>query len=568
MFPDGLASVQTGVPGGKRRARKMLLAGAVAVLSLVMLTAQVATAAKPPSPPPSTVVTNTNDSGPGSLRQVLVDAPAGSTITFANNVSGVITLTSGELDATKDVTIHGPGAQALAISGNHASRILFNPAGVTTTISGLTVRDGRMFCCQSGGGNPSPYGGGISNFGTLTIIDSTLSGNEAEFGGGAIDNCGFCGGSLTIVTSKLEGNQSAGAGGAIWNDSGTVNVTDTTLAGNHADSSGGGVASVGTLRIASSTLHGNTAGSTTQAGSGGGIANWSTATVLNSTLVDNFASGAGGGGGAIQNLGNMTVTNATLSGNGSGGVGGGIQGAYGLSLANSIVVQGDAGPNCQGVIDGGNNISFPASDISCPAGFSSGDPVLEPLQANGGATFTEALGPGSAATDAGNNSLCSSAVSGRDQRGAARGADGNADGLGGCDIGAFELNDADLGVQVAASASVKGGATMEYVITVTNHGPLGDPAVVLQNTIPAGTKFLQYTTNHPSVGCTAPAKNSQVVRCHLGELLTGASSGLTITIRVAVQASSPIQNVVRVSGSRFDSNGSNNVAGSNTAVTK
>src|SRR5262249_46384430 len=68
------------------------------------------------------VVTNTNDSGPGSLRQALADANDGDTID-ATGVSGTILLTSGELEITHGVTINGPGAASLAVNGNANSRV-------------------------------------------------------------------------------------------------------------------------------------------------------------------------------------------------------------------------------------------------------------------------------------------------------------------------------------------------------------------------------------------------------------------------------------------------------------
>ena len=61
-------------------------------------------------------VTNTNDSGPGSLRQALADANDGDTIDFA--VTGTIGLTSGELLVNRSITISGPGANNLALNGN------------------------------------------------------------------------------------------------------------------------------------------------------------------------------------------------------------------------------------------------------------------------------------------------------------------------------------------------------------------------------------------------------------------------------------------------------------------
>src|SRR6201984_250335 len=90
------------------------------------------------------VLSNTNDNGPGSLRQTLVDANDGDTID-ATGISGVITLTTGQLLVDKSVTINGAGADVLAIDGNAASVVFFifrNAAGETVTISGLTIRNG------------------------------------------------------------------------------------------------------------------------------------------------------------------------------------------------------------------------------------------------------------------------------------------------------------------------------------------------------------------------------------------------------------------------------------------
>ena len=82
-------------------------------------------------------VINTNDSGPGSLRQALVDANDGDTIDFA--VTGTIGLTSGELLVNKVLTISGPGAENLAVNGNAKSTVFHVAPGETVTISGLTI---------------------------------------------------------------------------------------------------------------------------------------------------------------------------------------------------------------------------------------------------------------------------------------------------------------------------------------------------------------------------------------------------------------------------------------------
>jgi hypothetical protein len=111
------------------------------------------------------IVTNTNDAGSGSLRQRLTDANNGDTISFAPQVTGVITLTSGELDFSKSLTLTGPGAASLTISGNDASRVISITTGVSVTLSGLAVANGNNYGSDRGGG-------GVYNGGTLTLINS------------------------------------------------------------------------------------------------------------------------------------------------------------------------------------------------------------------------------------------------------------------------------------------------------------------------------------------------------------------------------------------------------------
>src|SRR6266496_133247 len=101
-------------------------------------------------------VTNTNDSGAGSLRQALADANNGDTITFA--VTGTIGLTSGELLINRSITISGPGADNLAVNGNATHRVFYIAPGNTVTISGLTITNGRATA-----GYPDNVGAGIDN---------------------------------------------------------------------------------------------------------------------------------------------------------------------------------------------------------------------------------------------------------------------------------------------------------------------------------------------------------------------------------------------------------------------
>src|SRR5436309_15502776 len=95
-------------------------------------------------------VTNTNDSGPGSLRDALATANVGDTID-ATGVSGTILLTSGELQITQSVTINGPGAGTLAVDGNATFRVFDNVIFLNVTISGFTITNGLGGIINTGG---------------------------------------------------------------------------------------------------------------------------------------------------------------------------------------------------------------------------------------------------------------------------------------------------------------------------------------------------------------------------------------------------------------------------------
>src|SRR5262249_18475717 len=144
------------------------------------------------------------------LRADISKAQKGDTIVFAPILAGKsITLTSGELVVNKNLTIQGPGASQLTISGGKASRV-FEVDGAKTivSLSGLTMTQGN-----GQGGTLPGHGGAVFNNGsTLTITNSIFSGNSANAAGGAVDNHG----TLTITNSTFSGN-SAGSGGAIAN---------------------------------------------------------------------------------------------------------------------------------------------------------------------------------------------------------------------------------------------------------------------------------------------------------------------------------------------------------------
>jgi hypothetical protein len=186
---------------------------------------------------------------------------------------------------------------------------------------------------------------------------------------------------------------------------------------------------------------------------GGGISNLGSLTIINSTIANNTATGGYSGtgvnsnrGGGIESGGTMatlSISSSTITGNSDGSYGSGIHGGgiFGsvTAIQNSIVANNSKG-NCSGAVTSmGYNLS---SDDSCK--FSGvGDannvnPVLGPLQNNGGPTQTLAILEGSPAIDAGNPSGCrdnNGNLLRTDQRGYRR---HDAEDTAGCDIGAFE----------------------------------------------------------------------------------------------------------------------------------
>src|SRR5439155_26229659 len=121
------------------------------------------------APSRAATVTTTADSGPGSLRVAIANATAGETISFS--VKGTITLTSGDLVITNDLTVWGPGASNLTVQRSTETNTpdfrIFSVQSGSVTISGLTVSNGR-----------GVYGGGMHNETTLMLRDCTISDNE------------------------------------------------------------------------------------------------------------------------------------------------------------------------------------------------------------------------------------------------------------------------------------------------------------------------------------------------------------------------------------------------------
>lgn len=238
----------------------------------------------------SRMVTSANDSGPGSLRQVVADAVSGDTILFAPALSGqTCTLTSGQILLNKNLTINASAlAGGFILSGNNASRVFEVSSSSVVSLSALVIRNGKAPNLAY----PSNTGGGIFNRGTLTVNDCTVRNCEALLGdypgGGGIESNG----TLTLNRCTIHSNSSLYGGGVEsfpvtgWP---TLTVNQCTIANNIASVGGGGINSGGTTVINQSTITGNTAGSSLSS-SGGGIGrDGGTVTLFNSIVALNTA---------------------------------------------------------------------------------------------------------------------------------------------------------------------------------------------------------------------------------------------------------------------------------------
>lgn len=345
---------------------------------LVGLALSLGCAAAPASAETLTV-THIGDSGPGSLRQAMLDAAASaqaSTITFAPSADGVVVLTSPlpELLASGgDLSIVGNGAAATIIDGAGTHRPFFaqGATGVNFALRHLTVRNGR-----AGG--------------------STLN-------GGAIH---FSGASLTAEGVDFSGNRSAfGSGGAVY-ASAAVNFENSVFAANRADMGGAFEVWDGPLRVSNTTVAG-TEGNNTVIVFGGAAG--ARARLVNATVVGNQARGI-----QLRMNASLSLTNSLLAGNGGYDVGATDSATVDLatSFNNVIGVQSRTG-----LSDGvdGNRVGVT-------------DALAGPLGDHGGAIRTVALLPGSPALNAG--TADGEDVPATDARGRAR--------VGTPDVGAFE----------------------------------------------------------------------------------------------------------------------------------
>jgi hypothetical protein len=310
------------------------------------------------------------------------------------------------------LNIVGSGAKTTIIDGGGIGSVILSNT-LDVTVSGVTIRNGGG---DLGGGIGD--GGNVYNcFASMTISDSVITGGSVRSAPGF-----------------------DGYGGAIYNCPGsTMTIINTTISRNTAEE-GGGICNGGTLTILNSTFSENVA----RHRKGGGIRNYGTLILTNSTITENRAAGVGGGihnGALFGPSGTVFINNSTISHNGAVKAGGLFSDLSGTKVVvQNTIVASNSGGNCQGVLTSkGYNLS---SDNTCrfskTGDMNNTDPNLGPLQNNGGPTPTMALLPESAAIDSGNPDGCTDSrghLLKTDQRGMLR--PDKEDGAV-CDRGAYE----------------------------------------------------------------------------------------------------------------------------------
>jgi len=392
------------------------------------------TTAKGNRPATTITVTNGNDSGAGSMRQALAQANDGDTINFDPSVN-IVTLTTAELVITKSITISAsPQMVTVGRSSQTEFRIFHVMPDHSVEIDGLTISGGHITGDNGGGilndnstltiahcaisanaivsdANSYNIGGGIHNTGTMTLNQVSVNNNNAFFcecgkgvpSGGGISNTG----TMIITAGTVQSNMGFYSAGGIYNsNTGMLTITGSTIVNNqtgnpgHSGGSGGGIVNYGTMTIQDSTISGNTAVGGDFEGYGGGIYG-NNNTITNSTITGNSAYRGGG----VAGGGNIAHT--TFSNNSASTAGGTLYLTSSLELGNTILKAGTSGVN---IFNNGGSLITHGYNVCSDngGGFLNGpgdqintDPLLGPLQDNGGPTFTHALLPGSPAIDSG-----------------------------------------------------------------------------------------------------------------------------------------------------------------------
>jgi hypothetical protein len=560
-----------------KQARRAAAAGLLAVGTGAPLGAAVIMA--PAADAATFTVTSNADSGAGSLRDAVAAANASVGADTINvTTTGVITLTTGEIEVTDDVTITGPGADQVTVDAGGLSRVFnLHPTAPGATeavvISGLTLTggaaptnsyyyNGTTYYFQEDGGAITAQGAFYySGNGSLTLDQVTITGSDANRGGGVRSSRN----DVRVVDATLSGNTASGSGGALRVSSGDLSVLRSTIQGNTAGFGGGIQTSSASVAVENTVISGNTAAS------GGGLALYGLyggATVSNSLISGNAALYSGGG---ATMFGPVQVDNVTITGNSAGIDGGGVR-SGGAVVITGATISDNTAPNGRGggIMSGGtgasvrdtivaNNTALVAADndVAAATGLYNGpvavdyslietaplaaststvtagsnivgqDPQLGALADNGGPTRTMKPAAVSPVVDKGKSYDLTS-----DQRGRNRPVDlgtvANRAGGDGADIGAVELSST---TDVPPASAVLNSAAPSVPATAPE---INVPVTVTEGTwSPTGVTFKYQWYRGVSKISGATAKSYTPVPADAGQRLsvrvTGSKTGYAST---------------------------------------
>ncbi len=413
------------------------------------------------------LVTNCDDSGPDSLRDIITNPNSphhalsndtvdlGQLPVLCTMADSTITLSSGEITIDQvNLTLQGPSPElgSVTISGGGMHRVLKHASNGTLSIYDLRIADGYYHSAAAAYGGCIEALGGSVHLTSSNVVGCTVRSDSGSARGGGIHNPS----DVTLVLSKLSGNRALassargyGGGVAAGNLFGFYSSISDNIAGDGSTHGGvgGGAYVTGGISMLASTVDHNTASY------GGGLKFRSSTIIVNSTISDNTAHkfvGALMDGGSDS----LTIANSTIAFNHTdesspyGAVYFRGQSANSaMTLQSSIIANNTAGATntpsdlsmIQGALLGGDNLVIASTIVDPTVITVIDDPRLGPLQYNGGVTRTRALKTGSPAIGAGNHDAMPPGFA-ADQRGRgyprSTGAGANAT----TDIGAFEFN--------------------------------------------------------------------------------------------------------------------------------
>jgi CSLREA domain-containing protein len=412
ICPKSTVEAEMSISGNSRR----MLKTSVAVLSALAATFGVQGPAEAATIKVTTKTDELNNQPPCSLREAIRSANADVAIGGCQGGEGADRITlpagvykltlpnptpagengsqAGDLDVLGSVTIAGTTAGKVIVDGNGAvlaDRVFDVAAGVSAVFEGITIRNGSV---PTG----AAAGGGVSNDGSVTFRNTTISGNSVGASGAGVRNS--AGTSATFINSTVSGNAAGVSGGGVSNVAGaSVVFVNSTISGNRANTSGGGIFG-GAVTLSNATVTANVADADVNAlGSGGGVGGTTTVVTSKNTIIAGNVDASPGPGATPDCDAALTSQGYNLIGTSTG---------------------------CTITLGPGDKVGPPDAPI---------DPALGALRDNGGPTFTHAVlgfsparNTGSPAAPGGSGDACT----GSDQRGAPRSLGGR------CDIGSNE----------------------------------------------------------------------------------------------------------------------------------